>query len=166
MAPVTSSQSITGAPTGGYRIVLGDPPSGGRGATGLYVETLLLPLVTEPDGYMHSEAIEGRHLLRARAAPGVSSTVEPEADRSTGTSRSASDRLTDRGDGSTHVGNARASSDLLEQGHENPFRPTHISHSHAVLVLADAADEPVPVHGQLIDDRLEVADLERHVAQA
>jgi putative methionine-R-sulfoxide reductase with GAF domain len=55
---------------------------------------------------------------------------------------------------------ARASADLLEQGHDNPLRPTHVGHPHAVLVLADAADEPVPVHSQLIDDRLEVADLE------
>jgi hypothetical protein len=55
---------------------------------------------------------------------------------------------------------ARASADVLEQGHDDPLRPTHVGHPHAVLVLADAADEPVPVHSQLIDDRLEVADLE------
>ena len=55
---------------------------------------------------------------------------------------------------------ARLSANLLEQGHDNPFRSTHVGHPHAVLVLADAADEPVPVHSQLIDDRLEVADLE------
>jgi hypothetical protein len=63
-------------------------------------------------------------------------------------------RMTQRGQ------RARASADLFEQGHDNPFRPTHVGHAHAVLVLADAADEPVPVHSQLIDDRLEVADLE------
>lgn len=55
---------------------------------------------------------------------------------------------------------ARALADLLEQGHDNPFRPAHVGHPHAVLVLADAADEPVPVHSQLTDDRLEAADLE------
>ncbi len=53
-----------------------------------------------------------------------------------------------------------ASADLLEQGHDDAFRPTHVGHPHAVLVLADASDESVPVHGQLIHDRLEVADLE------
>jgi hypothetical protein len=84
----------------------------------------------------------------------------PQEDRSAGTFRSASDRLTGIGDGLTHVGDTRASADLLEQGHDNPFRPTHVGHPHAVLVLADAADEPVPVRSQLIDDRFEVTDLE------
>jgi hypothetical protein len=55
---------------------------------------------------------------------------------------------------------ARVSADLLEQGHDDPFRPSYVGHPHAVLVLADAADEPVPVPSQLIDGRLEVADLE------
>ncbi|MCW2760399.1 MAG: Short chain dehydrogenase [Marmoricola sp.] len=61
---------------------------------------------------------------------------------------------------------ARASADLLEQVHDDPFGTTHIGHPHAVLVLADAADEPVPVRSHRIDGRLKVADLEGHVAQA
>src|SRR6476469_6093099 len=68
--------------------------------------------------------------------------------------------------GRTASARARASADLLEQGHNDPVGPTYVGHSHAVLVLADTADEPVPVRSHRIDGRLEVADLEGHVAQA
>ena len=60
----------------------------------------------------------------------------------------------------------RGSAEALGQGHDDPLRPAHVGHPPAVLVLADTADEPVAVGGQLVEGRLEVVDLEGHVAQA
>ena len=46
-----------------------------------------------------------------------------------------------------------------------PLGFAHVGHAPDVLVLADAADQPVAVRGQPVDGGLEVVDLEGHVAQ-
>ena len=51
------------------------------------------------------------------------------------------------------------------QGHDDPRRCAHVGHAPDVLVLADAADQPVAVRGQAVDGGLQVVDLEGHVAQ-
>jgi hypothetical protein len=57
------------------------------------------------------------------------------------------------------------SADPLGQRHDDPLRTAHVGHAPDVLVLADVADQPVAVRGQPVDGRLEVVDLEGHVAQ-
>jgi 5-methyltetrahydropteroyltriglutamate--homocysteine methyltransferase len=57
------------------------------------------------------------------------------------------------------------SADALGQGHDDPLRTAHVGHAPDVLVLADAADQPVALRGQPVDGRLEVVDLEGHIAQ-
>src|ERR1700710_2338639 len=59
----------------------------------------------------------------------------------------------------------RRSADPLGQGHDDPLRTAHIGHAPDVLVLADVADQPVAVRSQPVDSRLEVVDLEGHIAQ-
>jgi hypothetical protein len=58
-----------------------------------------------------------------------------------------------------------ASADPLSQRHDDPLRSAHVGHAPDVLVLADAADQPVAVRGQPVGGRLKVVDLEGHVAQ-
>jgi len=41
----------------------------------------------------------------------------------------------------------RGSVDTLGQGHDDPLRSAHIHHAPDVLVLTDAADQPVAVRG-------------------
>src|SRR6266853_3681353 len=55
--------------------------------------------------------------------------------------------------------------DALGQGDDNPLRPAHVGHAPDVLVLTDTADQAVAVHGQTVDNRLEVVHYEANVAQ-
>jgi hypothetical protein len=50
--------------------------------------------------------------------------------------------------------------DALGQGHDDPFRPTHIRHAPDLLVLTDATDKAVAVRGEALQDGIEVVDLE------
>src|SRR3712207_2925515 len=58
-----------------------------------------------------------------------------------------------------------ASADPLGQGHDDPLWSAHVGHAPDELVLSDATDQAVAVRGQSVDGRLEVVDLEGHVAQ-
>jgi hypothetical protein len=58
------------------------------------------------------------------------------------------------------------SADALGQRDDNPLRTPDISHPSRALVLADATDQPVAVRSRPINGRLQVMDLEGHVAQS
>lgn len=58
----------------------------------------------------------------------------------------------------------RLSVDSLGQGNDEPFRAAHVSHPPCLLVLADAPDQSVAVSGELAERRVEIIDLESHVA--
>jgi hypothetical protein len=56
------------------------------------------------------------------------------------------------------------SADPLGQGHGDPLRTAHVRRPPDVVIRADVADQPVAVRGPPVDRRLEVVDLEGHVA--
>src|SRR3954468_8703539 len=57
------------------------------------------------------------------------------------------------------------SAEALCEGHDDPFWTTYVGHEPGVLVLADAADEPVTVGGKPIDRSLHVVDFQRSAPQ-
>ena len=60
----------------------------------------------------------------------------------------------------------RGSADALGQRDDDPFRPPDVGHPPSALVLADATDQSIALGSCPIDSRLQVADLEGHVAQS
>src|ERR1700729_3056906 len=60
----------------------------------------------------------------------------------------------------------RGSADALGQRDDDPFRPPDIGHPPGALVLADTTDQSVALGSCPADSRLQVADLEGHVAQS
>jgi hypothetical protein len=59
----------------------------------------------------------------------------------------------------------RGSADALGQRDDDPFRSPDVGHPPGAFVLADATDESLAFACRPIDSRLQVADLEGHVAQ-
>src|SRR5262245_49274760 len=91
----------------------------------------------------------------------------------TARSSTSTARLTDERSRTIQAGEAdaprsgfRGSADALGQRDDNPLRTPDISHPPRALVLADATDQPVAVRGRPINGRLQVMDLEGHVAQS
>src|SRR5215207_6546306 len=64
------------------------------------------------------------------------------------------------------VGAVSGSADALGQRDDDPFRPADVGHPPSALVLADATDQSVALGSCPIDSRLQVVDLEGHVAQS
>src|SRR5664280_1134218 len=60
----------------------------------------------------------------------------------------------------------RGSADALGQRDDDPFRPPDVGHPPSALVLADATNQAVALGSCPIDSRLQVVDLEGHVAQS
>src|ERR1035438_7318774 len=60
----------------------------------------------------------------------------------------------------------RGSADALGQRDDDPFRPPDVGHPPGALVLADATDQSIALGSCPIDSRLQVVDLEGHVAQS
>ncbi len=102
-----------------------------------------------------AEALEAAH---AKALAQLSATAR--SDLPTPANRG----MVGRSPAARQVRALRGSADALGQRDDDSFRPPDIGHPPSALVLSDATDQSVAFGRCPIDSRLQVVDLEGHVA--